>query len=63
MAEPHIITTLRSKRLEIEAAISYYEKKAETAKRDLFAVDATLSLFERTGEPLEFPAYVHLGRF
>jgi hypothetical protein len=62
MAEPHILSTLRRKRDEIEATIAAYEKRIEAARHDLAAVAATIRLFELTGETLQFPAYVDLGR-
>jgi len=62
MADPQILSTLRRKRDEIEAAIVTYESKVEDAKRDLAAVVATLRLFELNGEPQEFPAYAAIGR-
>jgi hypothetical protein len=62
MADPHILSTLRRKRDDIEAAIAVYAKQIEEAQRDLAAVNATLRLFELNGEPQEFPAYVDLGR-
>ena len=62
MSDPQILSTLRRKRDEIEAAIIAYESKIEDAKRDLAAVAATLRLFELTSEPLQFPAYAAIGR-
>jgi hypothetical protein len=62
MAEPQILSTLRRKRDDIEAAIVAYEKKVEEAKRDLSAVAATIRLFELNGEPQQFPAYADIGR-
>jgi hypothetical protein len=62
MAEPQVVMTLRRKRDDIQAAIESYEAKIETAKRDLAAVNATLRLFELSGDTLQFPAYVDLGR-
>jgi hypothetical protein len=62
MAEPHILSTLRRKRDDIQAVIESYEAKIEAAKHDLAAVNATLRLFELSGETLQFPAYVDLGR-
>ena len=62
MAEPHILSTLRRKRDDIQAVIELYEAKIEAAKHDLAAVNATLRLFELSGETLQFPAYVDLGR-
>jgi hypothetical protein len=62
MAEPQVVTTLKGKRTEIEAAIAAYERKIEAAKHDLAAVNGTLRLFELNGAPQQFPAYVDLGR-
>jgi hypothetical protein len=62
MAEPHILSTLRRKRDEIENVIAAYRAKIEEAERDLSAVAATIRLFELNGEPREFPAYADLGR-
>jgi len=62
MADPQILSTLRRKRDDIEAAIASYEKKVEEAKRDLSAVAATIRLFELNGEPQQFPAYADIGR-
>ncbi len=62
MADPHILTTLRAKRDDIQAAIEAYEAKIEAAKRDLAAVNAVLRLYEMDGERREFPTYVDLGR-
>jgi hypothetical protein len=47
MAEPQIVTTLRSKRDELERIISSYETATIAARRDLMHVNATLELFER----------------
>ena len=55
MAGPHILTTLRAKRDDIQAAIEAYEAKIEAAKRDLAAVNAILRLYELDGERREFP--------
>jgi hypothetical protein len=38
MAEPHILSTLRRKRDDIQAAIESYEAKIEAANNDLAAV-------------------------
>jgi hypothetical protein len=62
MADPHVLSTLRRKRDDIEAAIAAYEKKIEEAKRDLSAIAATIRLFELNGEPQQFPAYADIGR-
>lgn len=62
MAEPQVLTTLRRKRDDIEAAIATYEGKLDEARRDLAAVAATIRLFELNGEPRQFPAYASIGR-
>jgi hypothetical protein len=63
MADPHIVTTLRRKRDDIEIVIIAYRAKIEEAERDLSAVAATLRLFELNGEVEQFPAYLALGRY
>lgn len=62
MADLQIVTTLRRKRDEIESAIAAYERKIEDAKRDLSSVNATLRLFELSGDPQQFPAYMNVSR-
>ena len=62
MADPQVLSTLRRKRDDIEAAIATYRKKIDEAERDLSAVAATIRLFELNGEPQQFPAYADLGR-
>lgn len=62
MADRQIITTLRTKRAEIERTIAAYDKRIAQAKRDLSAVNATLRLYEMDGERSEFPAYVDVSR-
>ena len=62
MADPHILTTLRRKRDETEATIRAYEKKAETLRRDLAHVNATLRLFELNGDHEVFPVHMDLNR-
>ena len=57
MADPHILTTLRAKRDQIEAAIKAYDAKAEAARRDLAHINATLALFAVDGPPSEIRAY------
>lgn len=62
MGEPHILTILRIKRQEIEAAIATHEAKVEAAKRDLASLNRTLALFEpRHGVGPTAP-YFELGR-
>jgi hypothetical protein len=42
--------------------IAEYENKIKAAQHDLAHVVASLRLFERTGDPSEFPAYIDLNR-
>jgi hypothetical protein len=62
MAGPQVLSTLRRKRDDIEAAIATYESKLEEARRDLAAVAATIRLVELNGEARQFPAYADIGR-
>ncbi|HUC60511.1 MAG TPA: hypothetical protein VMF53_00995 [Alphaproteobacteria bacterium] len=62
MAEPQVIYALRKKRNKIEAAIAGYERKIKEAQADLAHVTASLRLFELSGDPSEFPAYIDLNR-
>lgn len=62
MADPHILTTLRRKRDQMEAAIRAYEKKTEALRRDLAHVNATLRMFELNGEHEVFPVHMDLTR-
>lgn len=62
MAELQIVTTLRRKRDEMEAAIRAYEKKVEALRRDLAHVNATLRMFELNGEHEVFPVHMDLTR-
>jgi hypothetical protein len=62
MADPHVLTTLRAKRDQMEAAIRAYEKKVEALRRDLSHVNATLRLFELNGEHEVFPVHMDLNR-
>jgi hypothetical protein len=62
MAEPLVIHALRKKRDKIEAAIAGYERKIKDAQSDLAHVTASLRLFELSGDPSEFPAYIDLNR-
>jgi hypothetical protein len=54
MAEPQVVTTLRSKRDELERIIGSYEKAIEAARRDL--AHATLQLFQRDGVANRYPS-------
>lgn len=62
MADPHILSTLRSKQAELEDLIAAYEKKIEAARFDLMHVNATLRLFEMNGEAEPFPVHMALNR-
>ena len=62
MADPHILSTLRAKRNEVEAAIKAYEARAEAARRDLAHINATLALFAVDGPPSEIRAYADTSR-
>jgi hypothetical protein len=62
MAEIRTVTTLRYKRAEIEKSISDYEKRIEQARADLSAINAAISIFEASGDPKGFPAYVDVHR-
>jgi len=62
MGEPIVILALRRKRDRIEGAIASYERKIKEAQADLAHVTASLRLFELSGDPSEFPAYIDLNR-
>ena len=62
MGEPIVILALRKKRDRIESAIAGYERKIKEAQADLAHVTASLRLFELSGDPAEFPAYIDLNR-
>lgn len=62
MAIPLSVHMLRRKRNEIRDTIAAYEGKLREARADLAHVLATLRLFEATGEPADFPAYIDLNR-
>lgn len=46
MAEPHVLSSLKHKRNEIENVILTYEKRLANARRDLSHVHATIQLFD-----------------
>ena len=62
MGESIVILALRKKRDRIESAIAGYERKIKEAQADLAHVIASLRLFELSGDPNEFPAYIDLNR-
>ena len=62
MGEPHILTILRRKRGNVEAAIAAYEAKAAAARVDLVALNRTLALFEPSAKAGPIAPYFELGR-
>ena len=62
MAEIRTVTTLTSKRLEIEAAIASYEKRLDQARADLSHVNACIAIFEASGEPSDTAPYIDTHR-
>ena len=62
MGEPIAVLALRRKRDQISGVIAEYEKKIKDAQADLAHVVASLRLFELSGDPSEFPAYIDLNR-
>ncbi|MGH6872970.1 MAG: hypothetical protein ACREHE_15850 [Rhizomicrobium sp.] len=62
MAEPIVILALRRRRDRICGVIAEYERKIREAEHDLAHINASLRLFELTGDPSEFPAYIDLNR-
>jgi hypothetical protein len=62
MGEPIAVLALRRKRDQISGVIAEYERKIKEAQHDLAHVNASLRLFELTGDPREFPAYIDLNR-
>jgi hypothetical protein len=62
MAIPLSVHMLRRKRDQIRDAIAAYESKLREAQADLAHVLATLRLFDASGEPADFPAYIDLNR-
>lgn len=62
MAEPLSVVMLRTKRDKIRDTIAAYERRLNQAQADLAHVNATLRLFEVTGDPLDFPPYLDLTR-
>ena len=62
MAEIRTVTTLRSKRDEVAAAIDSYERRLEQARADLSHLNATIAIFEASGAPGEMASYVDIHR-
>lgn len=61
MAEVRTVTTLTSKREELERAIAGYERALAQAQIDLSHVIATIKMFERGG-PVDAPRYADVER-
>jgi len=62
MAEIRTVTTLRSKRTEILASISLYEKRLAQARADLAPVTTCIAIFEASGDGEELSSYVDTQR-
>ena len=62
MGDPIAVLALRKRRDHISGVIAEYERKIKEAQHDLIHVVASLRLFELTGDPSEFPAYIDLNR-
>jgi hypothetical protein len=61
-AEIRTVTTLRSKRAEILASISLYEKRLAQARADPAHVTACIAIFEASGDGEELSSYVDTHR-
>jgi hypothetical protein len=62
MSEPIAVLALRRKRDQISGTIAHYERLLREAQHDLAHVNASLRLFEATGEAADLPPYVDLNR-
>ena len=62
MSEIRTVTTLRSKRAEILASISLYEKRLAQARADLAHVTACITIFEASGDGEDVSSYVEGSR-
>ena len=62
MAEIRTVTTLKSKRHQIEAAIAHYEKLLGQAQADLAHINAAIAIFEASGDSKTLQSYVDLHR-
>lgn len=62
MAEPIAVLALRRKRDQISGTIAHYERLMREAENDLAHINASLRLFEATGEAGDLPPYVDLNR-
>src|SRR5271163_4357408 len=62
MTEIRTVTTLRTKRAEILASISLYEKRLSQARADLAHFTACIAIFEASGDGEELSSYVDTHR-
>jgi hypothetical protein len=62
MAEPIAVLALRRKRDQISGTIAHYERLLREAEHDLAHINASLRLFEATGDAADLPPYVDLNR-
>ena len=62
MAEIRTVTTLRRKQRESESAIVGYEKRLGQARADLAHINASIMIFEASGDPGEMARYVDVHR-
>jgi hypothetical protein len=62
VAEIRSVTTLRTKRDEIAAAIAAYERKLGQAQADLAHITAAIKIFEASGDPADMARYVDVYR-
>jgi len=62
VAEIRTVTTLTTKRNQIEAAITNYERALDQARADLSHVNACIAMFEASGEPGDMAPYMDLHR-
>lgn len=62
MGEIRTVTTLRTKRVEIEKSIVGYEARIKQARADLAHITAAIAIFEASGDPADMQAYVDIHR-
>jgi hypothetical protein len=62
MAKLQTVVTLQSKRDEIIASFTRYEKQVAQARADLAHINAMIRVFEASGDPKDMPRYVNLHR-
>ena len=62
MAEIRTVTTLTSKREEIERAIVGYEARLKQARADLAHITAAIAIFDASGDHADMLAYLDIHR-